>query len=204
MSENSLAAILAAAGFEVTMSDGLDKLAAALVATQGSIPGIAKSGKANYGPYMTLDDILKAVKPVLFANGLAVLQPVSASQDGSSIGVTTMFLHASGQFVAATSYFPTEKGRMTTAQAAGSSVTYQKRYGLAAMLGINSDVDNDGNLTPAELAAIAERYVYGDGSKVADHPAARAAFDAHVEVLGMAPETSKALQAWDKERKSAK
>lgn len=124
-------------------SEQLDKIAPALVKAQSEIPGISKDGKANYGQYITLDTLLATVKPILTANGLAVLQPVTEAPDG--IGVTTRIIHTSGQWMEDTSVFPVDGGRGPAAQQAGSAITYQRRYGLAAFLGIASEEDTDGN-----------------------------------------------------------
>ena len=55
--------------------------------------------------------------------------------------VTTMLLHESGQWIKSKLKMPVEKA---TAQSIGSTITYGRRYGLSAMVGI-SQYDDDGN-----------------------------------------------------------
>ena len=52
-----------------------------------------------------------------------------------------MLLHESGQWIKSRLKMPIEKA---TAQAIGSTITYGRRYGLSAMVGI-AQYDDDGN-----------------------------------------------------------
>jgi len=138
---------------------------------------------------------------VFFANGLSLIQAVTADENGR-IGVTTRVLHISGEWMESTSFFETEGKSQTTAQKSGSSITYQKRYGLAAFLGIDSETDNDGGLTPSEQAELSNYYTYGDGTRVPDAKRSRQAFDAYAENHdGNKPASSKALKEWFDSRK---
>ena len=53
-----------------------------------------------------------------------------------------MLMHTSGEWLAE-SYFM--KPSKDDPQGAGSVITYQRRYALGAILGLNIDVDDDGN-----------------------------------------------------------
>jgi hypothetical protein len=132
-------------------SENLNELAAALAAAQGKFEAIErnrevevkKDGKSLYKfSYTTLDAIVDVVRGPLSENGLSYIQGVEGSQNGSV--VETMLLHASGQWIRTIT--PVHVGGSSDrAQAFGSGVTYAKRYGLTAILGIVSDDDDDGN-----------------------------------------------------------
>jgi hypothetical protein len=90
--------------------------------------------------YMTLDDIVSAVKKPMAEEKLAVIQNME-SKDGQ-IGVTTTIIHDSGQWIKQTAFgAPTKPGP----QADGSLVTYYRRYQLGAMLGLCTEADDDAN-----------------------------------------------------------
>ena len=68
----------------------------------------------------------------------AIQQPLSR---GDLIGVRTLLVHASGEYVAASCFVKPSK---VDAQGAGSVITYLRRYSLAAAAGIAQE-DDDGN-----------------------------------------------------------
>ena len=67
------------------------------------------------------------------------------------IGVESMLMHESGEFVAERILIPlTEEKGKTRVQCAGSTLTYLRRYSWAAILGMYSDEDGDGG-SPAQV-----------------------------------------------------
>lgn len=125
-------------------SEQLNELAAALVKAQAAFPNIDMDGTGQVGQnrnykYATLAHIIKTVTPVLTANGLSVVQTCEPAASGA-LRVTTTLLHSSGQFLEGTLEMPAG----TTAQQAGSAMTYARRYSLAAILGVAADEDDDG------------------------------------------------------------
>ena len=64
---------------------------------------------------------------------------------GEWVGVESILMHESGEFVAERILIPLieEKGK-TKVQCAGSTLTYLRRYSWAAILGMYSDEDCDG------------------------------------------------------------
>jgi hypothetical protein len=56
-------------------------------------------------------------------------------------------MHTGGQWLEEEVYFPMGDGNrgVTSVQVAGSTITYMRRYAVAAMLGIVADEDTDGN-----------------------------------------------------------
>lgn len=92
--------------------------------------------------YVPLENVVEAIDEVAPNHGLSFTQwPVS---DGNgNVGVSTMLLHSSGEFI---EYDPVYmKPDKQTPQAIGSAITYSKRYSLSAVFGITSDEDDDGN-----------------------------------------------------------
>lgn len=122
-------------------SEQIDALAAALCKAQAAMGSVPKKGRNPHlgNAYATFDDLVATVKAPLAENGLSFLQMLD---DG---GLTTMLLHSSGQWIAASMPVTAmEASRGTNAmQAFGSTLTYLKRYALAAMLGVASDEDDD-------------------------------------------------------------
>ncbi|WP_252341658.1 ERF family protein, partial [Escherichia coli] len=55
-----------------------------------------------------------------------------------------MLIHQSGDWIAAT-YPLVVTSKDETAQGYGSAVTYARRYGLSALMGVIADTDDDGN-----------------------------------------------------------
>lgn len=127
-------------------SDSIGNLAKALAAAQGEMGAAAMTATNPFlkNKYADLGEVIKASKPALAKHGLAVSQPVTNTQNG--IAVTTILMHESGEWLESTVELAmTEERGKSTAQVAGSIITYLRRYSLAAMIGIYSDEDTDGN-----------------------------------------------------------
>lgn len=131
-------------------SDTVGKLAEALVSVQSKLkpikknaenPAFKKDGKAI--GYLDLAGLCEVVLPMLSAAGIAVVQ----GGDGQTLD--TMLLHMSGEWIRTSLPMPAE----SNPQKLGSSITYFRRYALAAIVGaVSEDDDDDGNAashTPA-------------------------------------------------------
>jgi hypothetical protein len=125
----------------VTRSESTKEIAAALAKAQGVIKGAAKDRLNPHfkRAYADLASVWDACRAPLAANGIAVIQGVEA--DGGTVRVETMLAHASGEWMASTL---TLLATPATPQGVGSALTYGRRYGLAAMVGIAPE-DDDGN-----------------------------------------------------------
>ena len=103
---------------------------------------LVKDGKNEHlkNKYLTLDNILNTIRPILTKNGLVVVQALA----GDYL-VTTLY-HVSGQFIQSEMPFHPMSGNKGTnaLQELGGGITYAKRYAISAMLGISVDEDNDG------------------------------------------------------------
>ena len=120
-------------------SESLEKLSLALCSAQGAMGGAVK-GSANpffKSSYADLTSVIKAIKQPCFDNGLSYVQ--LPHRDGNSIGVVTRLMHTSGQWLEHEFTLPMVKG---DPQAAGSAITYARRYALQALFGIPA-VDDD-------------------------------------------------------------
>lgn len=127
-------------------SESIAALAAALAKAQGAIEPVPKT-KVNphfRSKYAPLEEIAGAVRGPLMVNGLAVVQTFGTS-DGAILIETTL-VHESGEWLTGELLLPVDKG---TAQGVGSAITYGRRYALAALLGVVSDEDDDGNAASA-------------------------------------------------------
>jgi len=126
-------------------SDSIGALAAALAKAQTELkPAIMNSTNAFlHNRYADLGAVIQAAQAVLPKNGLAVSQLVGNT--GDRLAVTTILMHTSGEWIQDTASLELgdEKGK-SAAQVAGSIITYLRRYGLAAIVGIYADEDQDG------------------------------------------------------------
>ncbi|MDD3021832.1 MAG: ERF family protein [Alphaproteobacteria bacterium] len=125
-------------------SESIKSIAKALSDFQAEVKNPANSAdnpffKSKYAP---LNEILNDVRPLLAKNGLSILQ--FPSGDGQNIIVTTTLLHESGEWIESDPLVL--KATKADAQGAGSAITYARRYAVAAILGISSEDDDDGNV----------------------------------------------------------
>lgn len=121
----------------------IDKLAPALVKAQGQIEGATKGKKNDHfrSKYADLGAVWDACRDALQANELAVVQ-LPCEAPGGHVGLITTIVHSSGQTMSARYHMPLKDP--TNPQAAGSALTYARRYALSAAIGI-CPVDDDGN-----------------------------------------------------------
>jgi hypothetical protein len=142
------------------------ELAVALAKAQASMqPALTDSENPHFhSRYASLAAVWEACREPLTTHGLSVLQPVQA--DGAKVTVTTLLVHSSGEWI---SEALTVTAQTATPQGIGSAITYGRRYGLAAMVGIAPD-DDDGN----EASTTVERQDEAPRSTVAPFtPAAK-------------------------------
>ncbi len=124
-------------------SESIKELAAALAKAQGQIHGAKKDTDNPFfkSKYADLASVWDACRQPLSDNGLCVTQMARSIEGG--VEVETMLMHASGEFVSESLAIPVAK---QDAQGFGSALTYCRRYGLSAIVGIApEDDDDDGN-----------------------------------------------------------
>lgn len=127
-------------------SASIAKLTQALVKAQVAMRPAKKTSENPYykSSYADLSSVWEVAQQPLADNGLAVLQPISSTPDGRIINVTTILSHVSGEWISSVfALTPKAENQSVSPQAAGSAITYGRRYALQSMLGIVSE-DDDG------------------------------------------------------------
>jgi hypothetical protein len=127
-------------------SESIKSIGAALLAFQIKADKIGKDAINPFfkSKYASLSHILDAISIPLAEAGLSYSQFPSNEN-----GLTTILMHPeSGEWMMA-EY--TMRPVKDDPQGRGSSITYQRRYAITAILGLNIDEDDDGNAasTPA-------------------------------------------------------
>lgn len=127
---------------------------------QQEVPFIGKDSTNPHfkSKYASLEDIWSTLRPVFLKHGILVSQVPGAIKDGA-IEVVTQIIHvASGEFLLSCGYMPLGK---EGPQAAGSAITYARRYFLCPMLGIVAGEDDDAETaegrSAVELAKLRKR-----------------------------------------------
>lgn len=124
----------------IDQSQTIGHLAAALAAAAPALRE-ARKDRANShlkSRYATLESYIEAVREPLAAQGVAVVQGVSA--DAGRVTVTTRLAHASGEWMSTSLSLPVPENKALTAvQALGSTITYGRRYTLAAICGLGAE-----------------------------------------------------------------
>ena len=126
----------------IRSSESLTKFAPAFVEMQHDLPKIARSAEGGQMGgktimYATLDALVDAVKDKLHGHGFAVFQGCGEADKG--VMVTTRIIHTSGEWIEDGLVMPVGT---QSAQAVGSAVSYARRYGLMAALGIATEDDD--------------------------------------------------------------
>jgi hypothetical protein len=145
-------------------SESIKNLAEAMAQAQSQM-GSAIKGSSNpfyRSKYADLGSVIEAIKPHFAANGLSYVQfPVSGE---SSVGVTTRLMHSSGEWLQQDYFIPL--GKMD-AQAAGSAITYARRYALQSIAGIPSE-DDDGNAATQAAPAVPKTVTKAQAKIISD------------------------------------
>lgn len=120
-------------------SESLKELATALCKFQSEVEKIKKNSENPFfkSKYADLSSILDVIREPLVKNNLSFVQFPSGEN-----GLTTMLMHTSGEYI---QECYTMKPAKNDPQGLGSAITYQRRYALGAILGLNIDEDDDGN-----------------------------------------------------------
>ena len=129
---------------QIKKSETQVALYAALARAQSqiSVPGRNAVNPAFKSRYVDLSAVLAAVLPAWNANGLAITQFPVVAEDCSSIELTTLISHTSGEWMESSIRMPVGK---RDPHGIGSAITYARRYTVASIAGLMQD-DDDGNL----------------------------------------------------------
>jgi hypothetical protein len=121
-------------------SENIDKIAAALVASQGQSVAKTSTNPHFRSKYADLSACIEASAEALKANGLAVVTvPCGGTKD--MLEVSSLLAHSSGQWMRTQFAVPLPK---SDPQGFGSALTYARRYCLAAWCQLVQE-DDDGN-----------------------------------------------------------
>lgn len=147
---------------EYKQSDNVSLLIEALINFQKDFHEVSlKKDKKNEhlrNAYVTLDNILHTIRPLLTKNGLVIVQSLTGSY------LTSVLYHVSGQSITTQMPFNPMSGNKGTndLQNLGGGITYAKRYQICAMLAISADVDDDAQssqITKKELTHVQKKKV---------------------------------------------
>lgn len=121
----------------------------ALAKAQSEFPEIKKDKDGQEGnrkyKYANLHSILKAVTPILTANGFALVQTLEEKESGMLVLVTVLW-HESGEKITSSVRLPDPS--TIKAKEFGGFITYFRRYAIAPILGIEADEDLDSDTEP--------------------------------------------------------
>lgn len=123
-------------------SEQINELASALSKAQGVIIPASKDADNPFfkSKYADLASVWEVAREPLYKNGLAIIQLPSA--EGNIVTLKTILVHSSGQFISSDL---TMVAKDASPQAIGSCITYLRRYALSSVVGIASEIDDDGN-----------------------------------------------------------
>ena len=128
-------------GHSMEMSESIKHIAEALNKAQAEMSGAKKGAKNPFfkSNYADLNSVVDAVRIPFCDNGLSYSQfPIMHE---NRVGVETILMHSSGEWMKSVLMLPMVK---QDPQAAGSAITYARRYALQAIAGIPAE-DDDGN-----------------------------------------------------------
>jgi hypothetical protein len=126
-------------------SPQLDQLASDLSKLQGELPHVGKDSKGYGYNYSSLASTLDVLKPLLVKFGFSISQ-----FGGPDDTLITLLLHKSGQFIRGSmKIIDIEMKGTNAAQNRGAVLSYFKRYGIQAIVGMASE-DSDGAVKPVD------------------------------------------------------
>jgi hypothetical protein len=120
------------------------ELFTAISDAQGEFTTVEKNATNPHfrSKFAPLDSLVEMTRPILKKYGLSVMQLCDIPESGTGIIIETVIGHDSGQYICSKLFMPAMKA---DPQGYGASITYCRRYALAAALGLVSDEDVDGN-----------------------------------------------------------
>lgn len=125
----------------------MKNLATAYVQAQQELHNLGKNAQGYGYEYLTLEKLITETRAILAKYGLAILQPMAVTDEGTP-AVKTILLHESGEMLEGT--YPITAVTLkqaNNAQAMGAAISYARRYCLAAMLNIAQADDDAASLT---------------------------------------------------------
>ena len=149
-------------------SESIKELATALATFQGEITSVNKDSVNPFFKmkYASLNSIWEHIREPLSKYGLSVIQGGEPDLSDNHVVINTLLLHASGEWILSSLPIKPVKD---DPQGIGSAITYARRYGLSAILGLVADEDDDGEVAQARQT---EKYEKKTPPKQAPQPEA--------------------------------
>jgi len=128
-------------------SESMAKLATALAKAQTELknPPLDSTNPHFNSKFASLKGTRGAIQPVFAKHGISIIQMPAGN--GTSVGLTTMLLHESGEYLSETMEID---WKTDNPQKIASLITYLRRYALQGFANVVGDIDDDGNaaITP--------------------------------------------------------
>ena len=125
---------------------------------QKEFPSLEKSKKVDQGKfkydYLPLEQMLSLIQPVLHNNGFHLSQLFGCTPTGETL-IKTKLVHEGGhEEVSELPLFlpPRDLERKNEAHVWGGAVTYQRRYSIKLILGLETDMDNNMEIEPEKTS----------------------------------------------------
>jgi hypothetical protein len=162
-----------------------NSIAKSLLKAQSAMPKLEKDQENPFfkSKYVTLDQVLNKVVPVLNKNGIILSQSVSFTEDATPTLITQL-IHESGDKLSSEMLLQV---KTADPQAQGSAITYARRYALVSMLGLSVGEDDDGN------AAAASNERQQENDRMQTNPAALVEMGKMLEDKGITEKEDKAI-----------
>ncbi len=123
-------------------SPNITELAEAMLKVQQTLKPAHRDGQNNFtnSKYASLQSVMHTCRDALLTNGIWLTQlPIQV--ESGNLGLVSKIVHAkSGQWQSSLLMMPLPK---SDPQGYGSAMTYARRYGLAALVGIVTEHDDD-------------------------------------------------------------
>lgn len=139
-------------------SEQINEISKALVKAQSEMGNASKDAKNPFykSRFADLNAIREASIPVLNANNISVLQPMTMVDDRTF--VETVLLHSSGQYISSMTEIVVPEAKQLDPQAHGSAQSYARRYGLQSLVCIGAE-DSDGEGAMERKSSVAVKPV---------------------------------------------
>jgi hypothetical protein len=166
------------------MSKEQDKFAPAFLAFQREVKDPQKNSTNPHfrSKFASLEDSIEAIRPIANKHGLTI------SQWRVGLGLVTLVLHESGQYIHGAAEMIVEK---LTPQALGSAVTYERRYSLLGATGTSGDVDDDG-----EHAMMRDELIEPRSEVTAAPPPKDGQVEMFASMIGKATDLAELQEVW--------
>jgi len=135
-------------------SENITNLTKALFAFQGKVSSVKKTAKNPHfkSNYADLSSILDVINPILQECGLLVTQ-----HPHDDVLITTVYHAETGEYMQSEQVLRMKDANNPQAQ--GSSLTYARRYSLAAIFNLNQS-DDDGNAASGHKVTTAKEALH--------------------------------------------